>query len=338
MKFASRSPRVRRIALAVGLGLLASAALFFIPLPYYVFGPGAAVDLNAAVSVSGHRPPPGRMFLTDVNVMPGRPAFYAVAKLLPGYEILPRVQVVPPATSDREFTRQLGDAMQESQQTAAIVAERAAGLTVKTRSFFTVVGALKNSPGSRCFRPMDDIDAINGKRVKDQNSLRSVTEASRAGTRFAVGVIRGSKRITVRCSTFKYQGKARFGISVQYATKTLDLPVRVTYRLRNINGSSGGLMFALQIYRTLTGKDIGGARDIAGTGVIQADGGVAPIEGAREKLRAAIKAGATVFLVPEQNYRDIRGTAGVAILPVKSFGTSLRALADLPDRLSYSSR
>ncbi|MBC5823268.1 MAG: hypothetical protein GIW99_04720 [Candidatus Eremiobacteraeota bacterium] len=324
--------RMERVGLALLIGLVLAAALFYIPLPYYVFGPGAAVDLNEAISVAGHRPPPGAMYLTDVNVMPGRPAFYAVARMLPGYEILPRKDVVPPSTSDREFSRQLGDAMQESQQTAAAVAERAAGLRVKTRTFFTVLAAVKGSPGDRCFRPLDEIDRIEGRSVRDQSYLRRATDRKPAGTSFTVGLVRDGKQLAVRCRTYRYQGKPRFGISVRYGSQTLALPVAVTYRLPRINGSSGGLMFALQIYRTLTGRSLGGERDIAGTGVIEDDGSIAPIEGAREKFRAAVKAGATVFLVPQQNYADIRGAPGAAILPVKSFRDGVRALAALPRR------
>ena len=61
------------------------AALFLIPIPYIIFGPGAAVDLNQAITVPGHVSPPGRFYLTDVDLLPGRPAFWIAAKVLPGF-------------------------------------------------------------------------------------------------------------------------------------------------------------------------------------------------------------------------------------------------------------
>jgi PDZ domain-containing protein len=100
----------------------------------------------------------------------------------------------------------------------------------------------------------------------------------------------------------------------------------VQYRLPNINGSSAGLMFALQIYRTIKGVDLSSGRDVAGTGVLSAEGKVLPIEGAREKVRAAIKAHAAIFLVPKQNYADISTTQGITIFPVSSFQEALRSL------------
>jgi PDZ domain-containing protein len=68
---------------------------------------------------------------------------------------------------------------------------------------------------------------------------------------------------------------------------------------------------------------------IAGTGVLEVDGTVDPIEGTREKLQAAKRAGATVFLVPKQNYTDIKGTPGIDIIPVGSFSEALHALQTL---------
>jgi PDZ domain-containing secreted protein len=63
--------------------------------------------------------------------------------------------------------------------------------------------------------------------------------------------------------------------------------------------------------------------------VLTAEGKVQPIEGAREKVRAAIKAHAEIFLVPKSNYADIRGTPGIRIIPISSFGEALNSLSNL---------
>jgi PDZ domain-containing protein len=305
---------------------LLAAVLFLCPIPYLIFGPGAAVDLNQAIVVPGHRPPPGRFYLTDVDLLPGRPAYYIVAKLLPGFEIVRRRDLVPPSMSDRDLDRVLVDAMRESQTNAQIVAERAAGLKVIATSSFVIVRAVPNSPGARCFRPGDKIHLIDGRAINDQGMLAAVTAAKPPGTSFKLTFVRNGRHKVVPCTTFRYRGKARFGVTGTFTTETTSLPVAVHFNLRNINGSSAGLMFALQIYRTLTGRDISSGRDIAGTGVLAPDGGVSAIEGAREKVRAAIKAHATLFFVPRQNYADIKGTKGISVVPVSSFSQALGAL------------
>src|SRR5690349_1939399 len=57
----SRAYRRRRALLAVAVGTLAATAavlyaLFYVHLPYFIFGPGAAVDLNGVIRVHGHSP------------------------------------------------------------------------------------------------------------------------------------------------------------------------------------------------------------------------------------------------------------------------------------------
>jgi len=315
--------RAARIGLVIGF---VAAALFLIPIPYIIFGPGSAVDLTRAIMVPGHVSPPGKFYLTDVDLMPGRPFFYAVAKVLPGYEIIRRQELVPPSVSDRQLNAALVDAMTESQTNAQIVAERAAGLPVRSRSSFVVTRVVPRSPGARCFHIGDQIEAVNGKQLPNANTLPSATAAKPRGTRFTLTVRRGSRDLTIACTTFLFRGKPRFGITGTFQTRAYSLPVHVTFHIVNINGSSAGLMFALQIYRTLTGKDIAAGANVAGTGVLSADGTVGPIEGAREKVRAATRARAHIFLVPETNYADIKDTPNIQVIPVRTFQAALDAL------------
>lgn len=305
---------------------LVAAALFLIPIPYIIFGPGAAVDLTKAVVVPRHASPQSRFYLTDVDLFPGRPAFYALAKVLPGFEIIRRRELVPPTVSDKQLNVELVDAMTQSQMNAQIVAERAAGLPVKASSSFTVVQTIPGSPGARCFRPGDSIRSVNGRTLSATDTLAGVTMSKPAGTVFALSLERNGRRLTLRCETFRYRGKPHFGITGRFATEVYSLPVHVTFRVPNINGSSAGLMFALQIYRTLVGRDVSQGRNVAGTGVLNADGTVDPIEGGREKVQAAVRAGAEIFIVPVANYRQIKDTPRIRVIPVRSFSGALTAL------------
>jgi len=305
---------------------LAVAFVGWYPIPFFIYGPGDAVNLNTAIVVPKKTPPSGALFLTDIKLWPGRPAFYAIAKMFPGYEIVPREQLVPKNVTDKQLNVQLVDAMTESQLNAQVVAERAAGLPVKVSIAYIVRGTKQNSPGARCFKSGDAIVAVDGKRFGADEDLVRMASSHPPGTRFALTVERGTKSIAVACSTYMYQKKARFGILIQAQTRAFRLPVPITYKLPDINGSSAGLMFALQIYRTLTGADITRGRNIAGTGVLAADGSVSPIAGTREKIEAAIRAHAAVFLVPADNYSEVAGTKGIEVIPVHSFSEALRAL------------
>lgn len=324
--------RRRRLAL-VGVALITGVVtfvitylLFYVSLPYYIFGPGAAVDLNGVVAVAGHSPPPGSLFLTDVNVLPGRPAYYAAAKLLPGFEIVKREDLVPPSMTDAQLDSALVDDMKESQETAAVVAERAAGLRVPSHAAVVVEKVLPKTPAASCLRVNDRIVAVDGTRVSDLGAVTDATRSKAAGSAYRFSLVRGSRHETVTCRTASIEGRPRFGMIVSFDPGAYSVPIPVKFDVHDINGSSAGLMFALQIYRTLTGRDLGPARMVAGTGVLELDGKVDPIEGTREKLQAAKHAGATVFLVPNQNYADIKGTPGIRIIPVGSFSDAVKAL------------
>jgi len=303
--------------------------LFLVPIPFFIFGPGDAVDLNHVVSVPNHAPPAGTLFLTDVRLFPGRPAYYVIARALPGFEIVPRVAVAPPSENDADLNRRLVDAMRESQLNAQVVAERAAGYHVAARYSFVVERRLANTPGARCFHVGDAIVAIDGRKPQHPDDMTRLTRSRPPGTLFALAVVRGKDSVAIRCRTALVQGKPRFGIAIEPRTDSYKLPIHVAFSVPNINGSSAGLMFALQIYRTLAGKVLASGAKVAGTGVLGFDGSVSAVEGASEKLRAAQRAGASVFLVPRANYDDIRRTGGLKIVPVSSFQGALRALRQL---------
>ncbi len=112
------------------------------------------------------------------------------------------------------------------------------------------------------------------------------------------------------------------------------LPVQVTIDTGNIGGPSAGLMFALSIYDRLTPGDLTGGRRIAGTGQIIGDGSVVPIGGVAEKLVAARRQGATVFLVPRGNCdeADRHPPPGLLLVPVSNVRDAVAFLESRPGR------
>ncbi|MGW0608247.1 S16 family serine protease [Streptomyces sp. NPDC002644] len=106
--------------------------------------------------------------------------------------------------------------------------------------------------------------------------------------------------------------------------------VEVTLRLADVGGPSAGLLFSLGIIEKL-GTDLAGDTVVAGTGTISPDGVVGPVGGVALKTRAAVRDGATVFLVPEAECGDAlaerpRGLRLVPVTSLKGAVTSLTAL------------
>jgi PDZ domain-containing protein len=91
------------------------------------------------------------------------------------------------------------------------------------------------------------------------------------------------------------------------------------------------LMFALAVVDKLSPGELTGGRFVAGTGAIDAAGDVSPIGGIPFKMRAAHDAGATVFLVPDENCTEAAATApaGLQLIRVTGLGDAVTQLEAL---------
>ena len=103
----------------------------------------------------------------------------------------------------------------------------------------------------------------------------------------------------------------------------------ITFDVKKTGGPSGGMIFAIGVIELLTEKDLLRGRHIAGTGTISTDGKVGAIGGINEKIRAAQKAGATLFLAPSGNSSEIAHTpSGIRVVIVSSLNEAVAALSN----------
>lgn len=108
-------------------------------------------------------------------------------------------------------------------------------------------------------------------------------------------------------------------------------PSDIDISLAKTGGPSGGLAFALGIIELLTPEDILRGRIVATTGTIDEKGNVGSIGGIAEKILAAKKAGATLFIVPERNCKDLAPNVakipdGIEIVAVSTLKEAISAL------------
>lgn len=290
--------------------------------------PGQPVDLRGVIRVSGYGPPAERFDLTDVSLLPHVPPLALIAALEPGTEVTHTSDVIPTQMNDKQYERLMVDSMLESQQTAIYVAERAAGYRMQPlRQQAVVAGVLSAVPAARVLRPGDAIIAVNGKTTASVAAVQAATGGGRVGDVLRLTVQRNDKTLQLHVPLTKLQGKARMGIYLATQTRFPTPAVPVKFDLPNVSGSSGGLMFAIDIYRSLVPD--ASTLHVAGTGTLDVDGNVGEIAGTKQKLAGARQAGATVFLVPQGNYNDIKGAHGIRIIPIKTFAQALKALSAL---------
>lgn len=102
----------------------------------------------------------------------------------------------------------------------------------------------------------------------------------------------------------------------------------ITFDVKKTGGPSGGMIFAIGVIELLTEKDLLHGRHVAGTGTISTDGKVGAIGGINEKIQAAQKAGATLFLAPAGNSSEIAHTpSGIRVVIVSTLSEAVAALS-----------
>ena len=114
-----------------------------------------------------------------------------------------------------------------------------------------------------------------------------------------------------------------------------ELPVEVEPAGEEVGGESAALVVALEVYRQLTDAEIAGGLAVAVTGALLPDGRVEPVGGVRQKVLAAERAGADLFLVPRANVAEAAAAARrVRVVPVDTFEQAVGVLQSM-DREEY---
>lgn len=317
----------RRLVAYTAAAVLAAAAAFM-PTPYSLMLPGEAVDLRSVVSVSGFAPPRGTLYLTDVRFAERATPLQLLSKMLPGTQIVRTRDYLPKNTTAVEYDGVQREAMSESQSIAAFVAERTAGLKVAVpQSRVLVIMFSRTSRARGILQPLDMLVSVNGHPIASRIDVEHALAHVKAGSTVRIAVFRRGEERELRVPTMGFKSRTGLGAYLTTIYQRPELPVAVSFHLPDVEGSSAGLMFALQIYRTLHPMHVSPELRVAGTGTVAYDGSVGPIEGTRQKLAAARAAGATLFLVPKENYHEIAGEQGIHIIPITTFTQAIHALS-----------
>ncbi|XJZ28390.1 SepM family pheromone-processing serine protease [Bacillota bacterium Lsc_1132] len=316
----------------------------FYSLPYYVTKPGMAKELKPIVTVENGYQEKGDFMLTTVRM--GRANIYSLAeaKLSKFEEIYPANQILDKTETEEEYTVRQLYMMANSKQNAIDVAYHKAGLPVdyKYKGVY-VLDVLPDMPAYGKLKAGDRIFKVDGHSVSSSKEFTAYVEKKQVGEQLTFTFLRKkqTKNVTLPVKRFKENpGKIGIGISLVDDKEILVKP-DVKVKTDEIGGPSAGLMFSLEIYNQLTKEDLTKGYKIAGTGEIAPDGSVGPIGGIEQKIVAADKAGAEIFIAPNEhgvkksNYNDAVKTAKeigtkMKIVPVDSFDDAVNYLEKLP--------
>jgi PDZ domain-containing protein len=305
----------------------------------YLYVPNEAQPVADKIEVAGEHDPAdaGGIYFIDVRVRKAR----WLEQLLPfvrpdGATLVPGQAVTPPGQTFTQWRMQARMDMERSEQIAAAVAFREAGLDVDATPRGALIEAVAiDVPAAKTLQGGDVIVEAAGRPVLTPGGLVAAIGTISPGEKVMLRLRRSGKTIerTVRTVAAPDDDKrAIIGIQISQDAR-IRLPRKVNIDLGDVGGASAGLPFALEVYQQL-GRDVDRGYRIAATGEIQLDGSVAPVGGIKQKTVGVRRSGADVFLVPAgENASTARRYAGtLRIVPVESFRQALHVLQTLPPK------
>ena len=321
--------------------VVAVAALNLIHVPKVILRPGPVTntlgetDGKPVVEVKGVKTYPTSGNLDFVTVsMAGGPQYpvsvmeWLKAKYIDNdAEIDPESMWFPKGITAGQVQQQSTAEMTNSQQTAEVVAMRAAGITVPES--ISVVQLQDGAAAQGKLKPKDVLVSLNGVKVTDLKSVSTTMAKVKPGATVAVTVKRDGKQVALRVPTSKGpDDSAVFGIAIAPSYK---FPFKVKVNAGDVGGPSAGTMFTLAIYDKLTPGALTGGKQVAGTGTISEDGTVGPIGGIKQKMLGAKRAGAKFFFAPVSDCQEAKGhvPSGLTVIRINSLHDALAALKQI---------
>jgi PDZ domain-containing protein len=320
----------RRFAFLTPLAVLL-VILNFVQLPYFVFEPGPASDVEPLIRVEGHQtfPSQGHLLLTAVHLF--QPNVYQLVRewLDDAQVLVPEDAVLgPDETPGQELVRAVSQ-MDQSQIDAAVVAlTDQVGYPAMHGAGALVEDVVPGSPAEGKLFIGDLIVSIDGQSVSDVDGLTAILATKPTGQDMTFRVQAGGETTDVTVAKAQLEG---FDNPIVGFAAVDNFPFSVNIDAGGIGGPSAGLMWTLGLIDLLTPGDMTNGRIIAGTGTIALDGTVGPIGGIAEKVVAAKRAGAVIFFAPVEDAPSAaRVDSGITVVPVSTYQQALDYLKSHP--------
>lgn len=334
--------KILKRVLAIGLPILVIIGLL-IPLPYYIEVPGSTQPVNKMVQVEGKPDDQsGNFFLTTVEIAQAN-AVMMIYSHFNSFATIYSAQEMTGGLNNKQYNLVNQFYMQTAQNTAVYQAFKLAGKPYEMKyDGVYVLQVMSHSTFKNDLQIADTITSVNGQTFKSSKQMVNYVAEQEVGAAVTINVTRldGSKH----SYTGKYiklsNGKTGIGIGLTDHTQVVTDP-SVKINAGAIGGPSAGMMFTLETYSQLTGKDLRQGREIAGTGTIETNGSIGQIGGVDKKVATASKEGAKIFLVPDSgtkksssnNYLGAKQAAKklhtkMKIVPVKTIRNAVNYLEE----------
>ncbi|MFC5752549.1 PDZ domain-containing protein [Actinomadura rugatobispora] len=309
------SRRAATLAVASALVMVLALVGSLMPVPYVALMPGPTSNTlgtnekgEPLVRIEGRQTydDKGHLNFTTVTYRGGPGSRIDLFSALQGWldgdvAIVPEETIFPKNESQRQVDEENTRQMRDSQQSAEAAALHELGIKVPTQAI--VDSVQKGLPADGKLRPGDEITAVDGTAVANVSAVTGLMAKRKIGDPVTVAYKRGGKEEKTTLTTAAAPDGKRAVVGIVLSDQ-YRFPFKINISVGDVGGPSAGLMFSLAIVDKLTPGPLTGGTFIAGTGTITPQGQVGPIGGIQQKMIAARRAGATVFLTPKDNCPD----------------------------------
>ena len=328
-----------RIAALVALFGLTLFVCYF-RLPYYAVGPGPAREVGPLIDVKGHQryDSAGKLIMTTVSYAQVTALQALGAWFDPVTQVVHRDELFAPGEDPSTERQRAISEMDTSKINATyVVMQHLTDYPKEHADGALIQATVEGCPAFDELFPGDLITAIDGEPVGSSKQASTAIDAVPDDEPIAFTVRAAGETHDVsltREACAKNDPKRYVGIST-----VNPFPIPVSISSGDIGGPSAGLMFSLGLYDALTPGDLTDGRTIAGTGTMAPDGTVGPIGGITDKVVAAERVGATVFLVPKDNMAELEGVdvGDMQLISVATFDQAVKELEALGGEASEPS-
>lgn len=312
----------------------AVAASMIVEVPYYAFSPGPVREIDELMQIEDPDPLTGEFYMLTVQLAEITALEYVVATIDPEVDLYDRERIRPANQDPDEYAERQRNNMDESKTIAIFLALQTLGYDVTiSGSGVLVAGFAEGSPVDGILELDDVITEVDGERVLISTDLTGLINDRDIGDEVVLTVLREGTEITEVVTLVEHVNDASrpmVGFLASTADWSYESPVAVEINDENIGGPSAGLMYTLTIMDLLSDDDLSKGYVVAGTGTIEASGGVGPIGGIRQKVVAATEAGAEYILVPAGNFEDAQTVeTDVPLVEIASLDDALAFLESL---------
>lgn len=277
--------------------------LFYFQLPYVVYKPGGAINLNDRVKVTDGYSANGKLEMAYVSMVKGTIPALLVSYVIPNWDMVPTSDIKGNNETVEQMMKMEKIEMTSSINNATIVAYKKANKDITITNKINTVIYIYDEANTD-LELGDQILSVEGETISDLKDLQSKVETYQDGDTITLHIKRNSEELDVKATLFSIEGHTKIGVMIS-TTYEYDLDPKLDFEAKSSEaGPSGGLMMSLAIYNALVSDDITHGKTIIGTGTIDTLGNVGEIDGVKYKLLGAEKKHAEIFLCPKENYEE----------------------------------